>query len=142
MVFQAITTPDGLVSSLFGPFISRSNNWGMYKDSRVAHRVHRMMPAGSNRQMLYLYGDSAYHLSHGVISLSGPRKQISQRKRRFNKDVLEYKPLNAARECGVTFFSNRMSRRIGSPWNTTSARFSGSGRRYALSRVWRLAIKR
>jgi hypothetical protein len=87
MVFQAITTPDGLVSSLFGPFISRSDNWGMYKDSRVAHRVHRMMPAGSNRQMLYLYGDSAYHLSHGVISLSGPRKQISQRKRRFNKDV-------------------------------------------------------
>jgi hypothetical protein len=57
MVFQAITTPDSLVSSLFGPFIGRSNDWGVYKDSRVAPRLHRMMPVGSNRQMLYLYGD-------------------------------------------------------------------------------------
>jgi hypothetical protein len=91
MVFQAITTPDGLVSSLFGPFISRSNDWGVYKDSRVAHRLHRMMPAGGNRQMLYLYGDPAYHLSHGVISPYGPRKQISQRKRRFNKDLSSHR---------------------------------------------------
>jgi hypothetical protein len=39
-----------------------------------------MTPAGGNRQMLYLYGDPAYHLSHGVISPYGLRKQISQRK--------------------------------------------------------------
>jgi hypothetical protein len=91
MVYQAITTPDSLVSSLFGPSISRSNDWGMYKDSRVAYRLHRIMPTGSNRQLLYLYGNPAYYLSHGVISPYGPRKQISQHKRRFNKDLSSHR---------------------------------------------------
>jgi hypothetical protein len=91
MVFQAITTPDGLISSLFGPFVGRTNDWGMYNASRVPRRLHRMMPADGPRPMLYLYGDPAYHLSHGVMSPFGPRKQISSRKRRFNKTLSRHR---------------------------------------------------
>jgi hypothetical protein len=50
-----------------------------------------MMPAGGVRPMLYLYGDPAYHLSHGVMSPFGPRKQISSRKRRFNKNLSRHR---------------------------------------------------
>jgi hypothetical protein len=85
MVFQAITTPDGLISSLFGPFTSRTNDLGMFNASRVPHRLHRMMPASN--KMLYLDGDPAYHYSYGVICSFGLRKQLSRRKRRFNKEL-------------------------------------------------------
>lgn len=50
-----------------------------------------MMPAGRNRPMLYLYGDPAYHLSHGIISPFGPRKQISKCKRDFNKTLSRHR---------------------------------------------------
>jgi hypothetical protein len=85
MVFQAITTPDGLISSVFGPFIRGINDWGMFNASRVPHRLHRMIPVSN--KMLYLYGDPAYHCSYGLICPFGPRKQLSRRKRRFNKEL-------------------------------------------------------
>jgi hypothetical protein len=85
MVFQAITTPDGLTSSLFSPFIGRTNDWGMFNASRIPYRLHRMMPASN--KMLYLYSDPASHCSYGVVCPFGPRKQLSRRKRRFNKEL-------------------------------------------------------
>jgi hypothetical protein len=118
MVFQAITTPDGLTSSLFGPFIGRTNDWGMFNASEIPYRLHRMMPASN--KMLYLYSDPASHCSYSVICPFGPRKQLSRRKRRFNKELSA----------------------TGSQWNTRSVRFFGNGRRSHLSRGWRLVTRR
>lgn len=62
----------------------------MFNASRVPRRLRRMMPIAGNRT-LYLYGDPAYHCSHGVICPFGPRKQISARKRRFNKKLSSHR---------------------------------------------------
>jgi hypothetical protein len=67
MKFQAIVTPDGLISSLIGPFEGRTNDWAMYTESPVPRRLARIM-APPERRKLYLYGDSAYHCLSGVMA--------------------------------------------------------------------------
>lgn len=37
--FQSIVTPDGLVSSLMGPFIGRRGDWGMVQESGLADKL-------------------------------------------------------------------------------------------------------
>jgi hypothetical protein len=45
----------------------------------------------------------------------------------FAGDVLEYKPLNAARECGVTFFSNTMGLGGGYRYKTGGLAYPSEG---------------
>jgi hypothetical protein len=80
--FQTIVTPDGLMSSLVGPFVGKTNGWAMYIASRVPRRSRKMMGLGTpwRRRQLWLYGDPAYYLSFGIIAPFGPRKRISRKK--------------------------------------------------------------
>ena len=59
MKFQAITTPDGLVSSLVGPFEGSINDCEMYTTSRIPVRLKRMIEK-PGRRPIHLYGDAVY----------------------------------------------------------------------------------
>ena len=67
MKFQAIVTPNGLISSLDGPYEGRVNDWAMYKASPAPRRLERIMNR-PNRRRLFLYGDSAYNMSYAVMA--------------------------------------------------------------------------
>jgi hypothetical protein len=63
--FQAIVTPDGLVSSLTGPFFGPTNDWTMWKQSNCQTTLRAIM---EGREIQYLYGNPAYNCVYGVIS--------------------------------------------------------------------------
>ncbi len=63
MNWQAITTPDGLISSLVGPYVGANNDWSMWKRSGCKEEIRRVM---SGHPTLYIYGDLAYNASFGV----------------------------------------------------------------------------
>jgi hypothetical protein len=74
--FQAITTPDDLLSHIVGPWEGRYGDALLYRepklqDSRL-REVSQVDPLENHHDdpnnRLYLYGDLAYGLSYGVIS--------------------------------------------------------------------------
>ena len=77
--FQSIVTPDGLISSLYGPIFGPVGDWRMWKDCGIVDILRGLFTphvdvgvganVGINRDMdiLYLYGDPAYTLSYGII---------------------------------------------------------------------------
>jgi hypothetical protein len=95
MNWQVIVTPDGLMNSVIGPFEGKANDWGMYSSTRISRRLERMMgsserPRACSRRMLYLYGDSAYNLTTGIVGPFGPGI-VSQCKSDFNTSLSAYR---------------------------------------------------
>jgi hypothetical protein len=83
--YQAIVTPDGIVSSLFGPYPGPWNDWSMLQDSKIQQRIRDVM--GGHRR-LYLYGDSAYSFSYGIwapFQHPAGRRYLNPQHKRFNK---------------------------------------------------------
>jgi hypothetical protein len=70
--FQAVTTPDGLMSHLSGPWQGRVGDYRMYLDSGLQERLRAVNQdenwVDDEEQRLYIYGDSAYGLSDGCMS--------------------------------------------------------------------------
>jgi hypothetical protein len=66
--FQAVTTPDGLMSHLAGPWPGHRGDWGMYLASGLQNKLRRLNARENPEDHCYLYGDPAYALSYGVIS--------------------------------------------------------------------------
>jgi len=54
--YTAIVTPDGLISSLSGPFVGRRHDLRMYVESRAAQRVQGYL----NNTSYYVLGDKGY----------------------------------------------------------------------------------
>jgi hypothetical protein len=52
MNWQAIVTPNGLVSSLAGPFAGTNNDWSIWKRSGCEGNIRRVI---GNQEMLYIY---------------------------------------------------------------------------------------
>lgn len=86
--FQAVTTPDGLMSHLAGPWEGRVGDYRMYLDSGLQDRLRAVnrneVGVDDEERRLYLYGDAAYGLSYGCMSaykaqpgrpLNGGRRQ-------------------------------------------------------------------
>jgi len=78
--FQAITTPDGLISHLAGPFEGKLGDWAAWRQSGIEkhlRHVHqgRLGNQGA-RPRLYVYGDPVYSAGYGVI---GPYKALPNR---------------------------------------------------------------
>jgi nuclease HARBI1 len=89
---QAITTPDGLVSSLYGPFPGKDNDWNIYSQSRIKQRLQRLFT--SDRQMLWLYGDPAYSQSFGILAPykhSSGRHALPREHQQFNYRMSKYR---------------------------------------------------
>ena len=68
LMYQAVSTPDGLISSLVGPFEGRINDMNMLEQSGLKEKLGSVMghlPATDRR---YLYGDKGYFAGYyGVI---------------------------------------------------------------------------
>lgn len=63
--YQAIVTPDGLVSSLVGPFHGRDNDWSIWQSSIVPSKLDELLLP---RERYYVYGDLAYSNHPGVMA--------------------------------------------------------------------------
>jgi hypothetical protein len=67
--YQAIVTPDGLVSSLIGPFHGRDNDWSIWQQSGVAEKLTVILNRGRRQGLgMYLYGDLAYSQHIGIMA--------------------------------------------------------------------------
>jgi hypothetical protein len=89
--YSAIVTPDGIVSSLVGPFNGSENDWFMFQRSGVIRRLRRLF---TNRRQLFLYGDPAYYSSFGVIAPFKHRlgrRHLTMEQRRFNKHLSSFR---------------------------------------------------
>ena len=65
--FQSIVTPDGLVSSLMGPFIGRREDWKMVELSGLHEKLRAINAGRRSARALYLYGDPAYCTVYGIM---------------------------------------------------------------------------
>jgi hypothetical protein len=57
--FQAVTTPDGLISYLAGPWHIFKGDWGMYMSSGQQQQLRTINAAQNTEERFYLYGDPA-----------------------------------------------------------------------------------
>jgi len=70
--FQAVTTPDRLISHLSGPWLGNVGDFQMYLESELQEKL-RVVNLDENgvddkEQRLYIYGDPAYSLSYSCMS--------------------------------------------------------------------------
>ncbi|RPA94495.1 hypothetical protein L873DRAFT_1830295 [Choiromyces venosus 120613-1] len=67
--FQSIVTPDGLLSSLIGPFPGPVGDWVIWRSSGIVEILHDLFEESgiSETERLYVYGDSAYTPAFGVM---------------------------------------------------------------------------
>jgi len=56
--YQALVTPDGILSSLMGPFEGSINDNNMYSQSGLESRLHQLF---DGREPLFIFGDSEIH---------------------------------------------------------------------------------
>lgn len=66
--YQAVLTPDGLVSHLTGPYTGKESDWIAYKNSGIVTWLRELHEPQPDANQLYIYGDPAYSLSYGVLS--------------------------------------------------------------------------
>jgi hypothetical protein len=87
--YQAVTTPDGLMSHLAGPWEGKHSDYRMYIESHLRGKLKAINTnaAGedSPERRMYLYGDPAYGLSYGIIS--GYKAQPGRRLSDWEKQV-------------------------------------------------------
>lgn len=85
--YQAVVTPDGLVSSLMAPFVGRRGAWKMVECSGLVEKPRAVNGGRRPARALYLYGDPAYSTVYGIM---GPYKNYPSRpqtpaQNKFNK---------------------------------------------------------
>lgn len=64
---QAITTPDGLISSLDGPYPGRMNDARMVRESGLEDHLRRLFEGRPPSEWVWLYGDKAYSGKFGIM---------------------------------------------------------------------------
>jgi hypothetical protein len=83
--WQAIITPDGLVSSIIGPFKGKANDWKVFEVSGTQQRLRKLF---AGQQLLYLYRDPAYNCGYGIIAAykhKGGRFMLSKEQYEANR---------------------------------------------------------
>lgn len=85
--YQAIVTPDGMMSSLMGPFIGRRGDWKMVELSGLEAKLRAMNAGRRPARTLYLYGDPAYSTVYGIMGLykNCPGRPRTPAHNRFSK---------------------------------------------------------
>lgn len=80
--FQSVVTPNGLISSLMGPYVGRRHDAGIFHESGIYQQL--LQKVNANGVPFYLYGDSAYPISECIIT---PYKgaNITDDQHRFNE---------------------------------------------------------
>ena len=82
--YQSVVTPDGLVSSLMGSFISRRSDWKIVKQSGLAEKLQTVNGGRWAAHALYLHRDTTYSTIYGII---GPYKNFLSRPRNSAQDL-------------------------------------------------------
>ncbi|KAM0719943.1 hypothetical protein Q7P37_004078 [Cladosporium fusiforme] len=91
---QIITTPDGLISSLDGPFEGKQKGSEMYEKSRASRRNERMEAVERSHgwSTIHLWGQSGYECGPGLIAAwPGTRRSLSEDKIGLNEDMADLK---------------------------------------------------
>lgn len=65
--YQGIVTPDGLVSSLSGPWLGPLGDWTIWEASGIEDRLRDLFEPLPSAERLYVYGDPAYVPAFGII---------------------------------------------------------------------------
>jgi len=91
--FQGITTPDGLIVSLAGPFEGKLGDWLAWRQSGVENILRDIFSENVEPGRLFLYGDHAYSLSFGIICpfKNTTVRQITQEEKTFNAKMSGYR---------------------------------------------------
>ena len=67
-------TPDGLMSSLHGPYKGPTADWNMWNDSGLEEQLKAtLLPEGIHIPRYYLYGDLAYWPAFGIMGPFRPQ---------------------------------------------------------------------
>ena len=85
ITWQAIATPDGLISSLTGPFAGSVNDWSIWRRSGCEEAIREVV---NGQKTLYIYGDPAYNNAFGIACpFEHPkgRRYLPKRKQAFNQ---------------------------------------------------------
>ena len=64
--YQSIVTPDGLISSLYGPELGPKGDWKLWQESGVEQILRNLLKDVEDGEVLTLYGDPAYAPSYGI----------------------------------------------------------------------------
>ena len=82
-----ITIPDGLISSLIGPFAGSINDWAIWRRSGIEDILRTTF---QNKEMLFIYGDPAYSNVYRITCLFEHlqgRRFLDPDKRAFNQSL-------------------------------------------------------
>jgi hypothetical protein len=84
--FQAISTPDGLISSLDGAYLASLGDWALWHDSEVEYRLRSLFEGITDHEIPLIYGDPAYTRAYGVIGAytRKPHCQLTDDQNSFN----------------------------------------------------------
>lgn len=89
--FQAIMTPDGLISSLFGPVVAKQGDWRLWHQSNIEELILRLFRQNrvSEEQYLFIYGDPAYTGSRVCIGAyrAPPQGRLTAQQALFNAEM-------------------------------------------------------
>ncbi|KAA8565420.1 hypothetical protein EYC84_009280 [Monilinia fructicola] len=93
IVWQAIATPDLLISSLSEPFPASTNDRVMWQRSEVVDRINEVMGDRPEEEMLRIYGDPTYNSTYGIVCpfegnrRMGGRHTLPEDEKQFNRDL-------------------------------------------------------
>jgi hypothetical protein len=82
--YQIITTPNGLIANLSGPFEGNRHDGFLFRESGVENEIQHYR--GARGQRMYLYGDSAYALKPCMMTPFSS-VNITPDKTEFNKNM-------------------------------------------------------
>jgi hypothetical protein len=75
LMYQGVSTPDGLISSLLGPYEGRINDMNMLEQSGLKQKLYSVMGHLPPAERRYLYGDKGYFAGYyGVMGAVKARR--------------------------------------------------------------------
>jgi hypothetical protein len=88
MQFQGVTTPDGMIRSIAGPFEGRNSDWGIWRLSGL-QAVLNIHSVNLNGEEVFLYGDGAYRRQRGIMGTykALPGVPLTHRQKTFNTEM-------------------------------------------------------
>ena len=89
--FQAVITPDGLFSSLFGPVVGSRGDWYLFQQSGIEMDIKKLFDDANipEEERLYIYGDPAYTGSSAIMKAykRSQKDQLTAARKKFNKKM-------------------------------------------------------
>jgi hypothetical protein len=88
--YQGLATPDGLVSSIYGPVIGKTGDYKLWMESELSERVRALTRHLPVNERLLIYGDGAYKGLVGAKT-APPGGELSRKERQYNKAMSSFR---------------------------------------------------